>query len=249
MYSKWAESWLSHWVEVMYSMKLKLQVFFAQTMVKRFRENVLHVQSIGRFPATTAKKSNLVIQKFQVVNRTFFKIAFFKLFRKIKKRRNSLSTHHDVSNAISGNFSFFVFDFLSRMISTFFKKVVSLWNFFLEISFSVFFFLPKWRVLVILLTDQEFNAFCFFFKSLKEINPGLRLCLFGFSLRSHKKEASSNHLQMVMGFSIDERCCLMNTEMHMSTYGSSPDVNIHSKQRHPSPDNFGIISTPYLNWS
>ena len=108
-------------------------------------------------------------------------------------------------------------------------------------------------MLVILLTDQEFNAFCFFFESLKEINPGLGLCLFGFSLRSHKKEASSNHLQMVMGFSIDVRCCLMYREMyremHMSAYGSSPDVNIHSKQRHPSPDNFGITRTPYLNWS
>lgn len=202
---------------------------------------------LGDFQQQRQKKSNLVIQKFQVVNRTFFKIAFFKLFRK-KKEENSLSTHHDVSNAISGNFSFFVFDFLSRIISTFSKKQLACeifsWKF-----LSQFLFLPKWRRLVILLTDQEFNAFCFFFKSLKEINPGLRLCLFGFSLRSHKKEASSNHSQMVMGFSIDERCCLMNTEMHMSAYGSSPDVNIHSKQRHPSPDNFGIIRTPYLNWS
>ena len=126
------------------------------------------------------------------------------------------------------------------MISTFSQKEIAYEILAWKLLSLSFFYYRNGQRPSFCFTAQEFNAFCFIFKSLKGINLGL--CLLGVSLRIHKKETSSSHLQMVMGLSIDVRCCLMYREMHMSAYGSSPHVNIHSKQRHSSPDNFG----PYL---
>ena len=148
-----------------------------------------------------------------------------------------LSTHKRVQYIFWKLFVFFVFDSLSRMIFTFSQKQIAYEIFACKLLSLSFFYCRNGERPSVCFTAQEFNACCFFFKSLKGIN--LRLCFLGVSLRSHKKEASSSHLQIVMGLSIDVLCCLMHREMHMFAYGSSPVVNIHSKQRHSSPDNFG----------
>ena len=134
-------------------------------------KNVLHVQSIGRFQAPTTKKIQFSNPKILSTN----------LFR--EKRRNTLSTHKRVQYIFWKLFVCFVFDFLSRMISTFSQKQIAYEIFAWKLLSLSFFYYRNGERPSVCFTAQEFNAFCFFFKSLKGINLGL--CLLSVSLRSH----------------------------------------------------------------